>query len=65
MGYDIKLFRDNIRFLEILGGREGGGGITSALFFDGKVNFFKELPKPDDTLKLMQVQAMLREIRKE
>lgn len=65
MGYDIKLFRDNIRFLEILGGREGGGGITSALFFDGKVNFFKELPKPDDTFKLMNVQKLLQEIRRE
>ncbi len=24
--YDIKVFKDNIRFLEIIGGREGGGG---------------------------------------
>lgn len=43
-GYDIKFFQDNIRFLEILGGREGGAGTIAPLYFNGAVNYFKELP---------------------
>lgn len=46
-GYDIQFFRDNIRFLEILGGREGGAGTICSLYFNGAVNYFKELPKSD------------------
>ena len=47
-GYDIKFFKDNIRFLEILGGREGGAGTICPLYFNGAVNYFKELPKAKD-----------------
>lgn len=47
-GYDIKFFRDNIRFLEILGGREGGAGSICPLYFNGAVNYFKELPDSKD-----------------
>lgn len=46
--YDITKFRDNIRFLEIIQAREGGGGCVCPLFFDGGVNFFAELPLPND-----------------
>lgn len=52
-GYDITYFRDRIRFLEILGGREGGAGTVCPLYFDGAVNVFRELPKPDD-IKALQ-----------
>lgn len=51
-GYDITFFKDNIRFLEILGGREGGGGTTCPLYFDGAVNYFTELPLPSDDKSL-------------
>ena len=34
-GYDIKKFRDNIRFLEIMASREGGGGTLCPLYFGG------------------------------
>ena len=49
LGYDITKWQDNIRFMEIIAGREGGGGTLSPLFFDGGVNFFAELPKPTET----------------
>src|SRR5690606_12300659 len=39
-GYDVTKLKDNIRFLEILGGREGGAGTITPLYFDGAVNFF-------------------------
>lgn len=62
-GYDIKFFKDNIRFLEILGGRDGGGGTICPLYFDGAVNYFKELPLPDD-IKIQNVYSLINSIRK-
>ena len=62
-GYSVDKFRDNVRFLEILGGREGGGGMTCPLYFDGAVNYFKELPLPTDDKGIAQAYAMLDSIR--
>lgn len=64
LGYDITFFKDNVRFLEILGGREGGGGTICPLFFDGAVNFFKELPKPK-TQEMNDVYKVIQTIRKQ
>jgi hypothetical protein len=61
--YDVTLFKDNIRFLEVLASREGGGGTICPLFFDGAVNYFKELPKPDDTKNLKKVYDHISNIR--
>ncbi len=50
-GYDIKFYKDNIRFLTVLQSRHGGMGTKVALYFHGGVNFFSELPKagtPDE-----------------
>lgn len=62
--YDIMFFKDNIRFLEILGGREGGGGTICPLYFDGAVNYFKELPLPHDRQSMQQVNNFVESIRK-
>jgi hypothetical protein len=64
LGYDVTFFKDNLRFLEILGGREGGGGTTCPLYFDGAVNYFKELPLPDDTKAMSTVCNFIKETRK-
>lgn len=61
--YDITKFRDNIRFLEILGGREGGAGTITPLYFDGAVNFFTELPDPKDQENMNKVYETLNFIR--
>lgn len=61
-GYNIKFFKDNIRFLEILGGREGGAGAVCPLYFNGAVNFFDELPKADDK-NLSQYQSNIIKLR--
>jgi replicative DNA helicase len=58
-GYDITRFKDNIRFLEILGGRDGGAGTVCPLYFDGAVNFFKELPLPNDAATMKSVYNIL------
>lgn len=60
--YDITKFRDHIRFLEILGGREGGAGTISPLYFDGAVNFFAELPDPSDNANMNQVYKLINKI---
>lgn len=48
MEYDCKIFKDNIRFLEVCNSRDGQVGGIIALFFDGVCNMFYELPKPND-----------------
>ena len=53
----------NIRFLEILGGREGGGGTVCPLYFDGATNYFKELPLPNDP-EINKVYEFMKNIKK-
>jgi len=62
-GYDVTFFKDNIRFLEILGGRSGGAGTICPLYFDGAVNYFKELPLPDDNVAISKVRQFINTIR--
>lgn len=64
-GYDISTFRDNIRFLEIIVSRDGGGGSVCPLYFDGAVNVFKELPKPNEREKIEKVKNLIQKIRHE
>lgn len=63
MGYDVVFFKDNIRFLEIMGGREGGAGVTCPLYFDGAVNYFKELPLSKDQENLNKVSNFIKHMR--
>lgn len=63
-GYDIMFFKDNIRFLEVLASREGGGNSICPLYFDGAVNYFKELPKPNEESKLKNIQNFIKNERK-
>lgn len=46
-GYNIELFKNNIRFLEVLYNRNGNANVTTALYFDGAINIFRELPPPN------------------
>lgn len=62
-GYNIEKFKDNIRFMELIAGREGGGGSVCPLFFDGGVNYFKELPLPTDKAGLDMAYRMLDRVR--
>lgn len=63
MGYNIKLFKDRIRFLEVCLSRDGEVGGIVALYFDGATSTFMELPPPDSEEikkwyeRLKQVQA--------
>nr|DAG99073.1 MAG TPA: Helicase ATPase REPLICATION [Crassvirales sp.] len=60
-GYDIKKYRDNIRFLSIEKNRDGEVGSTIGLIFCGAMAYFKEAKKPEgeagyvaDDLKLIE-----------
>lgn len=58
-GYDITKFKDNIRFLEIIVSRDGGGGTLCPLYFDGAVNYFRELPVSHNYNELEKVYAYI------
>lgn len=63
MGYDITKFRDNIRFLEVINNRDGSMGGIIGLYFDGTVNYFEELPRPDEVTKLTKFYDRLKRLR--
>lgn len=62
--YDITKLKDNVRFLEVLVNRGGSPGGLVALYFDGAVNYFNELPRPDEKESLKQIYDFLVESRK-
>jgi len=62
--YDITKLKDNVRFLEVLVNRGGSPGGLVALYFDVAVNYFNELPRPDEKESLKQIYDFLVESRK-
>lgn len=54
-GYDVTKMGDNLRFLEIIVSRDGGGGTICPLYFNGAVNHFSELPLPDNAPAMKRV----------
>lgn len=52
LGYDCRIFKDSIRFLEVIVNRDGEMGGIVALYFNGKVSQFEELPLPNDTVAM-------------
>ena len=63
LGYDIRKFKDSIRFLEVVLNREGQSNGIVALYFDGKTCTFRELPPPNDREALEKVYKYLESIR--
>ena len=64
LGYDITQFKDNIRFIEIIISRDGGAGTICPLYFDGAVNYFKELPLPSNKDDITRVYEFIKNIKK-
>lgn len=58
--YDITRLRDKCRFLEVVLNRGGNCGGLVALFFDGAVCDWRELPSPDNTRELDKVYTYIR-----
>lgn len=61
--YDIMKLKDNVRFLEILVNRGGSPGGLVALYFDGAVNYFTELPRPEERQQLEQIYKYVEALR--
>lgn len=47
LGYNIRILKGNFRCMEIVLNRDGTSNSICPLFFDGAINYFKELPKPN------------------
>ena len=62
--YDITKLKDNVRFLEVLVNRGGSPGGLVALYFDGAVNYFQELPRPENKEELKRIYDYLEERRR-
>lgn len=63
-GYNIEMFRNNIRFMEVLEDRSyGANGMICPLFFDGATSYFKELPHSKDYNNLEKVYSILKQMR--
>lgn len=54
-GYDISKLKNYARFFEIILDREGESNSLIGLYFDGAVNYFEELPRPNDIAGLEKV----------
>lgn len=63
MKYDITLFRDNIRFLEVILNRNGASNSICPLYFDGKVSYFEELPLPQHIEELQPFYDLIKHNR--
>lgn len=55
LGYNIKILKGNFRCLEIVLNRSGESNAICPLYFNGAINYYKELPKPSDSLELERV----------
>ena len=61
--YNITKLKDNVRFLEVMLSRDGSANAVKALYFDGAVSYFKELPGPKSegyTEYMEKVYALIR-----
>jgi len=63
-GYDITFFKDRYRCVSILKDRDGEANIKVPLFFNGAVDYFKELPRPDDSVNLSRVYDYINQLNR-
>ena len=49
IGYNMLSLKDKFRHLCLIKHRDGKDNITSPLLFNGEINYFEELPLPDDS----------------
>lgn len=59
LGYDIKILKSNFRCMEIVLNRSGQSNGLCPLYFDGAINYFKELPLPNSD-KIKEVYEKVR-----
>jgi hypothetical protein len=57
--YDIRKFGGYFRFLEVVLNREGESNGTLALYFDGAINFFGQLPPATNLTELNKIYQLI------
>ena len=65
LGYDITKLKDHQRFFEVVLSRFGAMNSIKALYFDGAVSYFDELPKPNDTPFLERIYRYINTLKEE
>lgn len=55
LGYDITKFKSYFRVLEIVLARKGKANGLCPLYFNGAINQYEELPKPNETVELNKI----------
>lgn len=64
-GYDlVRLKRKYLRIVNIIFQRFGEGEVIAPLYFDGAVNYYKDMPKPDDTDGMNKIYQSIDDINK-
>jgi hypothetical protein len=54
-GYNMEVLKNKFRWLTILKHRDGMDNISQSLYFDGRINYFKELPHPTQKEQLQEI----------
>lgn len=54
-GYDLTMLKDHFREISVLKHRDGKDSFSSPMYFNGKINYYKELPIPEDKKLLDEV----------
>lgn len=62
LGYDIRIIKDRYRCLSILKDRDGIANKKIPLFFDGAVDFFKEMPRTNNVEGMANMLARVQEL---
>ena len=63
LGYNISRFQSNIRFIEIVLNRHGISNSICPLYFNGKNNYYEELPLPNNIEELNKFYNMIQFIK--
>jgi len=58
-GYNMEALKNKFRWLTVLKHRDGMDQMSTPLLFNGKINYFKELPLPTQTKELQEVYKQL------
>lgn len=64
LGYNIRILKGNFRCLEIVLNRSGESNSICPLYFNGAINFYKELPRPSDSIEIEKIYRYLENKRK-
>jgi hypothetical protein len=59
VGYDITKLKSNFRILEIVLNRQGDSNNLCPLYFDGAINYYKELPLPSDKERMESIYNLI------